>query len=219
MRPSLLAIPATLALLTGGGALLIAAQRPHVSGETGLLEAEVRHKVTPDMVQETSAEAKKVAPAFQVKDVDGKEISIASPNAERPQFVYFVLDGCPCSFDAEPLFHELYKLHKGEVDFISVTNGDAKKARRWSDQMLVPYPVIPDPKLEIIHDFHARSSVYSALVTKDGRIEKMWPGYSKEILQEENEAMAKVTGRKAELFDPQYAPTEKATGCAFDPKL
>ena len=217
MKPIWLAVPATLAFLAAGGALLIAAQGPHTMGEQQLLQAPVRHEVTPEMTKETAQQAKRVAPAFQVKDVDGKDVTIAPANGERPQFVYFVLDGCPCSFDAEPLFHDLYDRYKGKVDFISVTDGDQKKARTWSDQMLTPYAVVPDPKLEIIHGFQARSSVYSALITKDGRIEKMWPGYSKAILEEQNEKMAKLLGEKSKPFDAKYAPIEKATGCAFAP--
>lgn len=218
MKPLWLAVPATLALVSGGAVLLMASQDPIVIGEQKLLQAPVRHEVTAVMNKETAAQTKKIAPAFEVKDVEGKVVTLAPANGQRPQFVYFVLDGCPCSFDAEPLFQELYERYKGKIDFISVTDGDEKKARTWSDQMLVPYAVVPDPNLEIIHAYNARSSVYSALVTPDGHIEKMWPGYSKGILEEQNKKMAEALGIKPEPFDAKYAPVEKAAGCAFAPK-
>ena len=39
MKPLWLVVPATLALFAGGGALLIASQAPHVSGEVKLTQA------------------------------------------------------------------------------------------------------------------------------------------------------------------------------------
>lgn len=180
-----------------------------------LVEGPPRHPVTEKMMAETAEKAKKVAPGFTLKDTEGKEVTIGSPSAPRPQFVYFVLDGCPCSFDAEPLFQKLSRRYQGKVDFVAVTNAGQTKAHQWHTQMLVPYSVVPDPKLEVIKAYEAVSSVYSALVTKDGKIEKMWPGYSQDILKEMNAEFAKISGVKEEPFDPEFAPKERATGCAF----
>lgn len=195
----------------------MAANRPTQTSSdptAGLKLGEVRHKVTPEMTVETNALAKKVAPNYFVKDSEGQDVMIAPPSSEKPQFLYFVLDGCPCSYDAEPLFHDLYRNFKDKVDFVSVTDANKEKARAWSVQMLVPYPVIPDPEKTIIHGYEARSSVYSALILK-GHILKMWPGYSESILKEQNELMAKLINEPAKPFDTKWAPKEKATGCSF----
>ena len=195
--------------------MLILGNRPHSTSDEFALMPRTVHLVTPEMTKGTDAQAKKVAPAFALKDSDGQEVAVGAPNGERPQFVYFVLEGCPCSVDAEPLFHKLYERYKGKVDFVSITNADEEKARRWSVQMLTPYPVIPDPKHEVIKAYEAKSSVYAALVTKDGRIAKMWPGYSQDILADQNALLAKLAGVKVEPFDAQYAPTNTLTGCSF----
>lgn len=207
-------LPAGLALASGGGLMLLLANRPHTSGPTFEV-GQVRHLVTPEMSQGAKAQMKKVATGFATKDYEGKPVAIAPPHMDRPQFVYFVLDGCPCSFDAEPIFHRLAKRYEGKIDFVSVTNGDVQKARDWSVQMLVPYPVVPDPNKEIIGAYAAKSSVYSALITKDGHIAKMWPGYSQSIIKDQNALMAKLSGEKEVPFDAEYAPVENATGCAF----
>jgi peroxiredoxin len=214
MRMLWITLPAGLALASAGGLLLIKANGVHTDS-VPIDVSPVRHPVTKAMLSETQAHAKRVAPGFQVKDFEGKAVTIAPANGERPQFLYFVLDGCPCSFDAEPLFHRLYDRYKGKIDFVSVTDAATQKARDWSVQMLVPYPVVPDPSKEIIHAYEAKSSVYSVLLTKDGRIARMWPGYSKDILEEQNALMAKLAGVKEKPFDAQYAPVEKATGCSF----
>ncbi|MGV3617146.1 MAG: peroxiredoxin family protein [Fimbriimonas sp.] len=214
MRLFWITVPAGLAFASAGGLMYLAAMGPHTDGQ-GFEIPQERHPVTPEMERETAALAKRVATAFETKDFEGKPVTIAPANGERPQFVYFVLDGCPCSYDAEPLFQRLSKRYKGKIDFVTITNADEKKAREWSVQMLVPYPVISDPGKEIIGAYEAKSSVYSALITKDGRIAKMWPGYSQKILADQNALMAKLTGVKETPFDAQYAPEEKSTGCAF----
>lgn len=203
-----------LALAFGGLLLLTAAKQPHVE-QTDIEFSEPRHPVTPEMTKLTDAEAKTVAPGVTVKDVMGKEVALASPAAERPQFIYFVKDGCPCSFDAEPLFHDLSKQFKGDIDFVSVTDATPEKAKRWYTQMLVPYPVVSDPKQDLINTYKATNSVFSMLVDKSGHIDKMWPGYSVDILKEMNSRMAKLAAVPEKPFDTKYAPEKKASGCAF----
>ena len=94
------------------------------------------------MIAETAAEANKLEPTIAAKAVDGKAVVLGSKTADKPQFVYFVMDGCPCSYDAEPLFHDLYKHLDGKIDFVSVTNADAEKAKEWFGDLSVPYPVV-----------------------------------------------------------------------------
>lgn len=215
MRPAVLAIPTGLAFACAGMALMRAANAPHVGVSQPLKEAAVRHFVTPEMERDTAKEARTVAPAFTVPDYEGKKVTIGSPDAARPQFVYFILDGCPCSYDAEPLFHKLSQRFKGQIDFVSVTDAKPAKAREWAVAVLPKYPVVPDPEKEIIHAYKAKASVYSALVSRDGHIIRMWPGYSAGLLKDMNAEMAKAAGVPEKPFDPEYAPLTKAAGCAF----
>jgi hypothetical protein len=53
------------------------------------------------------------------------------------------------------------------------------------------------------------------LLSKDGKVVKMWPGYSVDILQEMNSLMAKEAGVPEKPFDTKYAPKQQASGCAF----
>lgn len=174
----------------------------------------VTHPVTPKMESETSAHSRKAAPVLSLTSYDGKPVSLGTAS-ERPTFVYFVKEGCPCSFDAEPLFNDLYEHLGRKVEFVSVTDADAKGAKRWSTEMSVPYPVVSDPKAQAMKLYEAKSSVYGALLDQEGRIVKMWPGYSKGFLKEMNALMSKAAGIPEKRFDSKYAPIEKATGCAF----
>lgn len=212
LNPLFLSVPAGLALAFGGATLMIAANEPHVQ-TVDIKTGQVRHFVTSQMEKETAAEKSKQLPNFTQRDSEGRMVTVGQ--SKLPQFVYFVLDGCPCSFDAEPLFHKLQKRFAGKIDFVSVTDATPAKAHAWSVQMLVNYPVVPDPQKNIIHAYGAKASVYSMLLSPDGHIIKMWPGYSAGLLKEMNSVFAATANVPEEPFDPEYAPLTKATGCAF----
>jgi peroxiredoxin len=213
MRPILLVIPSVLALASAAGfyAFALHQTRP----ESTIPADEWKHPVTSEMTAKAELMHTKPAPTFTVKDVAGATIEIGGPHMKRPQFVYFVNNDCPCSYAAEPLFHALAAQFKGQIDFISVTDGTPDQAKHWVSEMQVEYPLIADPKVEIMKAYHATSSAYSALVTKDGRIEKLWPGFSKDLLLDMNSEMAKTLGQPERPFDTQYAPIKPATGCSF----
>lgn len=170
----------------------------------------IRHFVTAQMEVETTAMANKVAPAFTRKDDFGKTATVGA--SDHPQMVIFVKFGCPCSVDATPIFNKLAHKYEGKIDFVGVID---KKAKDFSNQFRVSYPLIEEPSLKLMKAFDARASVYSALVARNGHIIKMWPGYSASWLQEMNGLMAKASATKETPFDPEYAPKEKASGCPF----
>ncbi len=201
-------------MASAGGLMFVVASRPHVIENSPIID-QPRHLVTEKMLALTGSKTDKQAPESVAKSTDGTSIKIAPPNGNKPQFVYFVMDGCPCSVDAEPLFHDLQRRFGSSIEFISVTNADQTQAKRWSGQMSVMYPVIPDPKEKVIHAFGATNSVFSALILPDGKITKMWPGYSKDILEEMNRLMSKLSAQPEKPFDTKWAPLKRASGCNF----
>jgi hypothetical protein len=214
MRLSWIGLPAGLALASAGLLLYTQAQKPHYDGGE-IIQPQPKHPVTSDMTRATAAKARKKAPPFIATDVAQKKVYIAQEGSEKPQFLYFVLDGCPCSFDAEPLFQDLYEHLGRRVEFISVTDAEFNKAKRWWHQMTVPYSVVSGSDLTLMKAYEAKNSVYSALISKDGKIVKMWPGYSIDILTEMNQLMSVEAGIPIKPFDTKYAPKERSSGCPF----
>ncbi len=170
----------------------------------------IRHFVTAQMELESKAKTQKVAPAFSRTDDFGKPVKVGE--GPRPQLVLFIKKGCPCSIDAQPLFNRLARKFDGKVDFVGVID---KEGKEFSNQFRVAFPIVDEPSKNLMKAFDARSSVYSALVARNGHIVKMWPGYSADWLKEMNSLLAKASATKETPFDPEYAPKEKATGCAF----
>ncbi|RYG17380.1 hypothetical protein EON82_23935 [bacterium] len=171
----------------------------------------VRHEVTAQMELETKAQANRLAPVFDRKDVFGKDARAGK--GDRPQMVIFIKNGCPCSIDAQPLFNRLARKYEGKVDFVGIID---KEGKEFSNQFLVAFPVVEEPSKGLMKAYDARASVYTALIARNGHIVKMWPGYSAGWLKEMNALMAKASATKETPFDPQYAPQEKASGCPFN---
>ena len=205
----------SIALVAGGALLWFEATRPAIA-PTGFSELEgPRHPVTEQMTRDTEAQSAKSLPRFILPTTDDLEFKVGRPNGKRAQFVYFVKEGCPCSFDAEPFFKELGRKFRKDVDFVCITNAKREKAKDWAGRQAPPYPVCYDPEQEVIKSYKAKNSVYTLLLNQSGEIIKMWPGYSKGILMEMNSALSKASGVKETLFDPKYAPDIKTSGCDF----
>jgi hypothetical protein len=207
-------ISASIALAAGGALLAYVAQSPQVQNES-LISKEPRHVVTAAMDLLAGSWQRKTAPHFATADYLGEKVDFAG-TLSRPQFVYFIKDGCPCSFEVEPLFKSLARKYKGKIDFVGVIDKGEKEARQWSTDLLVEHPIVPDPQQQIMAAYGATNSAFSALVSKDGKVVQMWPGYSRDILQEMNVRMANELGEKATTFDPQWAPVKRSAGCVFD---
>ena len=205
----------SLALVLGiAGGFIVYLAKTQQTQVAGLDLTQPRHPVTAELTKQAEAMAKTVAPFFRVQSTEGKPVLVGG-KGPKPQFIYFVKEGCPCSIDGEPLMQNLAKQFGGRIEFVSVTDAKIDSAKKWEYEMRVPYPLISNPKLDMMKAYHAKGSLMSALVGTDGVIIKYWPGYSKDILKEMNSIMAKTLNEPAKPFDTQYAPVRKTTGCEF----
>jgi len=194
--------------------MMVLAKQP-VIVDAPIVSSEPRHLVTAKMMEIASGWLQKEAPTFATKDYEGKAVTLGGEALTRPQFIYFIKDGCPCSIEVEPLFHDLQKRFAKSIEFVGVIDQADKKARQWSTDMLTPYPVVSDPTKQIIHAYGATNSAFSVLVGKNGKILKMWPGYSIDLLEDMNQNLAVAIGQEPKPFDTKWAPKTRAAGCAF----
>ena len=212
MRPIYLTLP--LGLLFACLGVLLHLQKLR---SAPVVEAEFRprHPVTSEMQSAVDSRALKAAPPFNLKDAAGKEMTLTSLLDGKPLFLYFILDGCPCSIEAEPLFHKLYRQHKTAANFAGIIGSDTKIAARWVQEHRTPYPVLSSADHKVMQEYGAPNSVYCAVISKGGKIVKMWAGFSAKMLQEVNALLAQESGTDEKPFDPDYAPQELASGCSF----
>ncbi|MDX2066244.1 MAG: redoxin domain-containing protein [Fimbriimonadaceae bacterium] len=204
------------ALASGGLLLAYESTRPIVK-DGGPLVMESRHDVTAEMRKDSAARELTPAPKFSRTDHRGRPVTIGDPQAARPQLVLFIKFGCPCSIDVEPIYHKLYDRYGDKVDFVGVIDKPVESARQWQDDLLTPFSIVPDPEKKIARAFRVGRSAYAALIREDGRIVRLWPGYSRGILAEVNELIASEIGLDAKPFDVAYAPEAETAGCDFFP--
>lgn len=213
MKLAFVFVPFGIALAVAGGLMYYAAQRsepvdkPYIVGE-------VRHEVSPEMVAQAKAMSKKTAPFYHLKDAHNLDVQIGG-EGKKPQFVYFILAGCPCSLDAQPLFNKMYLRYKDKVDFVGVISSPKDKALDYAGETSLLHPIVADPHKKIIAAYGIKQSTYSVLVLPNGMIQTMWPGYSSGMLKDLNKQLATLTHTKEEPFDTLYAPNELASGCYF----
>ena len=185
-----------------------------IKNDFPFVESHVRHPVTEEMLMAAGKFSAKPAPFFKLKDIHGNAAQIGGAG-KKPQFVYFILKGCPCSVDAQPLFNRMYARYKDKVDFIGVISSGVSDAKDYAGENNVLNAVVSDTDKKIIHAYGAKQSVYSALVGTKGEIVKIFPGYSQSMLVELNDRLAQMTGTETQPFDAALAPKQYATGCNF----
>lgn len=174
-----------------------------------------RHPVTDKMAEEVKRLNLRTAKLFKLPNTRGVP-TVVGGAGPKPQFIYAVKKGCPCSFDAEPLMQALYKHFNGKIEFIAVTDAEQKDALKWESDLRVPYSVVSNPKVEVMQEYQFPASVYCHLVDTRGVIVKRWAGYSRSYLAEMNKEMARLLGEKERSFDSKYAPVENTSGCSFE---
>ncbi|MBS1719180.1 MAG: redoxin domain-containing protein [Armatimonadetes bacterium] len=221
MKLSTLTIPLGVLLFAAGGYMMVKARNFQQENSDSQASRSIdlnqwdkpKHPVNDAMRDAARLMSTKLAPDVTLKSYLDQDVRLGG--YEKPQFVLFILWQCPCSIDAQPIMNDLSKQFKGKVDFVGVINKPVAQAKEWRDLYQMPFPTLADPDKAAIHAYGIKQSVYSTLVSK-GRIIKVWPGYSKRILEDINQTLAAEIGEKARPFDPKYAPKEDTSGCYFD---
>ena len=135
----------------------------------------------------------------------------------RPQVIIFILPDCPCSKDYEPFTHELYRAYGAHVDFLGIVVGTDAEALAWQEQHGTPFPVLADPHGEIALSYDAQRSAYTALIIDRTVIQKLWPGYSSEMLQELGTLAASAAHISPVPLNTTGAPAKLTSGCYIGP--
>lgn len=182
----------TLLLVTAAGAALALAF---------LLPPRTGHPVTPYM--QSAADG-----------TSGTVVSRLAVDTGRPTVVVFVLPDCPCSIEYEPYIHRVHQAYGDRAAFIEVVSGDGTVAEQWKQQQQTPFTVIGDERGNVAYEFGALRSAYTALVL-NGRIVRLWPGYSVEMLRELGGLIATETETPVVLLDVDGAPERLTSGCAL----
>ena len=135
-----------------------------------------------------AVEEGKAAPAFTLKDQDGKAVSLASFKGDKAVVVYFYpRDDTPgCTKEACGFRDFNKELQKRGVEVIGISADDAASHQKFRTKYKLPFTLLSDPDRKVMEKYGAygekmmygkkttgviRSTV---LIGKDGKVLKHW---------------------------------------------
>ncbi len=207
----------SLSLVIASAGILLAVYRPKPAAEgnmPNMLTEEVRHPVTLEMHEDAKERRGEPAPDFALGTNDGEKVELAELVKDGPAVVVMTKDGCPCSVESQPYFNDLAKAYEGEVSFVALMDADRNIADLYHSSLSVPYPVATATE-DVFKSYRSKQSVYVFLIKPDMTVAHVWPGYSRAMLVEMNQALADAAGVEPAKVDVTKAPEEMTSGCYF----
>lgn len=143
------------------------------------------------------------APAFSGVLTDGKPTSLKGLLAKGAVYLYFIKKDCPVNGHAEKYFNRVFEASGGHANLVGVINANDEQFQRWQNRFQAPFPVILDQEMKIIGAYRAQRSPWVIEVGKDGKVSRVWDGYSATSLAELQTAVgakgANLEGAPADL--------------------
>lgn len=136
-----------------------------------------------------------MAPGFSLLDVNGRTRSLAEFKG-RVVFLDFWASWCPPCRVSMP---EVEKLHADYADRPLQVIGmnlddDLDAARRFADRKGIPYPVLLAGGSDAAGAYGVGGIPHFVLIDQEGRLIRMWTGFSPEMGKEWRSAIDKLLG-------------------------
>jgi peroxiredoxin len=148
------------------------------------------------------------APEFSAVGTDGKTHTLKSVTGEKDVFLYFISETCPVNAQAFKYYKRLSESYKDKANLVGVINADENGFKTWQKQFNAPFTVLFDPDMKIIRSYKAQASPWMIQVSSEGKIKKIWTGYSGPFLKQINTAMAAAAGVAEANIDLKGAPAD-----------
>ncbi|QVL31040.1 multicopper oxidase domain-containing protein [Telmatocola sphagniphila] len=173
------------------------------------------HPLTTEMITAADQQKQKPAPDFRVQDISGQTLQLASLVEKKPVLLIFIERDCPCSRESAGYFEKISQAYSSTCSVVGVINAETQTAQKWAKSVGCHISLIADPNLKIIRDYQAERSVYTTLIAPGGKIEKTYPGYSTDILQEISLSVARLGRVTPQTVSFEGAPKRLKSGCPF----
>lgn len=138
--------------------------------------------------------------------------TLASLTGEKPLVLYFVKSTCATNGDAIGFYKDLQKSYGDRVNFYGVINTGKDGAEQWKQGFNVEFPLLLDPKREIMKDYSVESSITVFAISPDGTVKLRQNGFSEGSLTELNQFMAQASGQPMASLDFSTAPKQLTPG-------
>lgn len=191
---------------------------PAIQDRAAADQLHLREQVDHPVSDEVSADAielrGKAAPDFRLRTASGSEASL-SDYRDKPLLIFFVEKQCPCCLGAKVYVERLNALYGDVARTVAILNGTESEAKTWKSATGATFEVLADPDQKAIQAYGAKRGVYTALVTPDGKIDRMFPGYSQPMLEETGTRIAELASIAPRRLEGRKAPPTLISGCLF----
>jgi peroxiredoxin len=135
------------------------------------------------------------APAFELKGLDGKPVSLSEELAGGPVVLAFFKVSCPTCQYAFPFFERLHKVYGSKgVTLVGVSQNDAKETAAFIKEFGITFPVLlDDTRSYLVSNAYGLTNVPSIFwIAQDGEIEISSVGWLKADFEEINRRIAEA---------------------------
>lgn len=155
----------------------------------------------------------KVAPAIEASIAGDKRFVLSEALKKGPVLVFFISTSCPVTDEASKYYERINKAFKqGTMTVLGIANDDKPGFEEWNKTHNLTFPVVYDSEYKHIEAYKVVSSPTSMLIAPDGKIAKVWVGYSEGWLKETVGVIASYLKVDPPEVDFKGAPKSKALG-------
>ena len=150
------------------------------------------------------------SPKFSALSMDGKRLFLGDLQSEGPIFLYFMRDGDPTTRLETTYIERIVRSYvPSRANWYAVVDGKADRMRSVAAEYNLPFRMLRDEDLSVVHAFGIQNSPAVVEISSDGKVMNIWKGYSGYRLKAINKATAAINHRKLQYID--FSQTSSTT--------
>jgi len=156
------------------------------------------------------------SPKFSAVSIDGKRLFLGDLQNEGPIFLYFMRDGDPTTRLATTYIERIVRSYvPSRANWYAVVDGRADRMRSVASEYNLPFRMLRDADLSVVHAFGIQNSPAVVEIGSDGKVMNIWKGYSGYRLKAINKATAEINYRKVRHIDFSKTPSTTIYGVDY----
>ena|SRR3989338_4038206 len=117
------------------------------------------------------------APDFNLKNLDGRNVTLAQYRDQKPVILDFWASWCPNCRRDMPKLNAWYQKYQGQVEVIGVNLQESESTvRDFISRQGINFPIVLDPTGQASQSYGVRYTNYHILIDKSGQLVKTVPG-------------------------------------------
>ena len=145
------------------------------------------------------------APNFELKELDGRRVSLQEALKRGPVVAAFFKSSCPVSQFTFPFLERLYKAYTSDrTTFWAISQDDAGETREFCAEQGVTFPALLDEDgYPVSNDYGLTNVPTFYLIAADGTVQVDSVGFGKKALEKISAELARFLGKPvAPVFQP-----------------